>query len=106
MAKKLNGKSFFYKVILTLMITITVFLSGTVISYASDNLECQYLSGVNTNMNNYDRWTSTVKSYLTTAKKDGKEVYMRVQAGVRDGGVYIVYYDKDFKLLRHRRSSR
>ena len=66
-------------------------------------LTCTPLKGKNVEAQNYDRWTSPIKSYLV--KKDGG--YMRFQAGGEEGsGLSLSYYDKDFHLIRRQQLDR
>ncbi|MBE5957281.1 MAG: hypothetical protein E7254_00250 [Lachnospiraceae bacterium] len=60
------------------------------------NSICDTYSGMNINGQNYDRWSSTVKSYLVP-QSDGK--LMRVQYGDKiSGGVLVEYYDSSYNF--------
>ena len=56
---------------------------------------CDVYEGSNINGQNYDRWTSTIKSYLTVTS-DGN--LMKLQA-LSNGQVVIEYYTSSYKLL-------
>lgn len=57
---------------------------------------CATYSGTNVETQNYDRWSATMKSYLS-ASGDGS--LMRVQYGSSIDGVLVEYYDKEYNLL-------
>ena len=55
--------------------------------------------GNNTEAQNYSRWSSPIKSYLSKTN-DGK--IMRVQAGDSINGVLVEYYDTNYNILSNK----
>lgn len=68
------------------MVPVSASAAGTCVAYKGDNIEDQ----------NYSRWASPVKSYLTQCS-DGR--LMRVQANYNLEGVLVEYYDSSYNLL-------
>ena len=67
---------------------------GTVDTFAA--AQCTTYSGSNVNAQDYYKWSSTVRSYLSVCDNGN---YIRVQAGAVSGKLLVEYYDQNFNLL-------
>ncbi|MDO4890475.1 MAG: hypothetical protein Q3963_03855, partial [Coriobacteriaceae bacterium] len=63
-----------------------------------NDIACSYIPGSNGDKQHYNTCASTIGSYLLPTA-DG---YMRVQGGVSEYGIVVVYYDNEFNALRRK----
>lgn len=85
-------KKFLSFIIVLCMIIVSMPMSVSATSLCTPD-------GNNTEAQNYSRWSSPVKSYLSKTN-DGK--IMRVQAGDSINGVLVEYYDTDYNILSNK----
>lgn len=85
------------RISVSLLIAAAMLFGGApVVETQAAKAVCETYEGRNVEAQNYLRWASTIKSYLT-ALPDGR--LMRVQYGLYIEGLLVEYYDREYNLL-------
>lgn len=85
-----------WKAIWSVVLSVCCLLSGMPVAAAATGTT---YSGSNVESQNYSRWSSTIKSYLSVCE-DGS--LMRVQYVGQKVGVLVEYYDSSYNLNESR----
>ena len=86
------------KKLLSFIIVMCMIIVSVPMSVSATDV-CTPYTGRNVEAQNYSRWASPIKSYLSTTSNG--EI-MKVQAGGDIPGVLIEYYDTNYNLLSNK----